>query len=143
MTTSTSLNLRALLKTAIARSGMDVPARVVSGLTPSAKALFVAGAAHSLPHGVVLYVRAERCRPRADGRGRVVLRRRAWKGCPATAADRAILPFPSHEVDPYRGLAPHIGVTSVRARALHAIGAGHRPRRGRVGVGPDAADQRA
>ena len=56
MTTSTSLNLRALLKTAIARSGMDVPARVVSGLTPAAKALFVAGAASSLPHGVVLYV---------------------------------------------------------------------------------------
>jgi len=33
VTTSTSLNLRALLKTAIARSGMNVPARVVSGLT--------------------------------------------------------------------------------------------------------------
>ena len=56
MTTSTSLNLRALLKTAIARSGMNVPARVVSGLTASAKALFVAGAAHSIPHGVILYV---------------------------------------------------------------------------------------
>src|SRR6185436_10043183 len=56
VTTSTSLNLRALLKTAIARSGMNVPARVVSGLTPSAKALFVAGAAQAQPHGVVLYV---------------------------------------------------------------------------------------
>ena len=56
MATSTSLNLRAVLKTAIARSGMDVPARVVSGLTPAAKALFVAGAAHAMPHGVVLYV---------------------------------------------------------------------------------------
>src|SRR2546425_11907525 len=35
--TATSLNLRAVLKTAIARSGMDVPARAVSGLTSSAK----------------------------------------------------------------------------------------------------------
>ena len=56
MATSTSLNLRALLKTAISRSGMDVPADAISGLTPAAKALFVAGAAQALPHGVVLYV---------------------------------------------------------------------------------------
>src|SRR5213076_1198419 len=35
-----------------------------------------------------------------------------------------ILPFPSHEVDPYRGLAPHIGVTSQRARALYSIASG-------------------
>ena len=35
---------------------MDVPARVVSGLTPSAKALCVAGAAHARPNGAVLYV---------------------------------------------------------------------------------------
>src|SRR6266540_2689360 len=54
--TSTSLNLRALLKTAIARSGLDVPARVVSGLTPAAKALFVASAAQARPHSAVLYV---------------------------------------------------------------------------------------
>ena len=37
MSTATSLNLRAVLKTAVARSGMDVPARVVSGLTNSQK----------------------------------------------------------------------------------------------------------
>ena len=56
VTTSTSLNLRALLKAAVARSGMDAPAPAVSGLTPSAKALYVAAAAQGLPHGVVLYV---------------------------------------------------------------------------------------
>ena len=123
MTTSTSLNLRALLKTAITRSGMDVPARVVSGLTPAAKALFVAGTASSLPHGVVLYVLpsdADLEQAVED----VTFFVAAMEGLSGTAADRAILPFPSHEVDPYRGLAPHVGVTSVRARALHAIGAG-------------------
>ena len=31
---------------------MDTPAPTVSGLTPSAKALYVAAAAHGLPHGV-------------------------------------------------------------------------------------------
>jgi hypothetical protein len=56
MSTATSLNLRAVLKTAVARSGMDVPAHVVSGLTAPAKALFVAAAAQARPHEVVLYV---------------------------------------------------------------------------------------
>jgi transcription-repair coupling factor (superfamily II helicase) len=123
VTTSTSLNLRALLKTAIARSGMAAPAQVVSGLTPSAKALFVAGTAQARPNGVVLYVvptdadLEETC---AD----VSFFLAALEGLAHTAAERAVLPFPSHEVDPYRGLSPHIGVTSARARALHAIAHG-------------------
>ena len=65
------------------------------------------------------------------------------EGLSGSAADRAVLPFPSHEIDPYRGLAPHVGVTSARARALHAIGSRHRPRRRRVSFGPDSADQRS
>ena len=123
VTTSTSLNLRALLKTAIARSGMDIPARVVSGLTPAAKALFVAAAASSLPHGVVLYVLPSDADIEQAVED-VAFFVAAMEGLSGAAADRAILPFPSHEVDPYRGLAPHVGVTSVRARALHGIGAG-------------------
>jgi transcription-repair coupling factor (superfamily II helicase) len=123
VTTSTSLNLRALLKTAIARSGMDVPARVVSGLTPAAKALFVAAAANSLPHGVVLYVLPSDADIEQAVED-VAFFVAAMEGLPGAEAERAILPFPSHEVDPYRGLAPHVGVTSVRARALHGIGAG-------------------
>src|SRR5262245_33667810 len=55
VTTSTSLNLRAVLKTAVARSGMDRLAREVSGLTPSAKALYVAAQAQALAHGAVLF----------------------------------------------------------------------------------------
>jgi len=121
--TSTSLNLRAVLKTAVTRSGMDAPARAVSGLTPSAKALLVAAAAHAQPNGVVLYVvpgdgdLEETC---AD----VSFFLAALEGLTPAATERAVLPFPSHEVDPYRGLAPHIGVTSVRARALYAIAQG-------------------
>src|SRR4051812_27310907 len=102
---------------------MDAPARLVSGLTPAAKALFVAAAAHAQPNGVVLYVvpgdadLEETC---AD----VTFFLAALEGFAASAAERAVLPFPSHEVDPYRGLAPHIGVTSVRARALYSIAQG-------------------
>jgi transcription-repair coupling factor (superfamily II helicase) len=121
--TSTSLNLRAVLKAAVTRSGMDASARSVSGLTASAKALFVASAAHAQAKGVVLYVvpgdgdLEEAC---AD----VAFFLAALEGLTPAAVERAVLPFPSHEVDPYRGLAPHIGVTSVRARALYAIAQG-------------------
>ena len=123
MTISTSLNLRAVLKTAISRSGLDVPARAVSGLSGAAKALLVATAATNLPHGVVLYVVP------SDGEldGAVADIRfflAALEGLSESAVDRAVLPVPSHEVDPYRGMAPHIGVTSVRATALHALAGG-------------------
>src|SRR5438874_4561589 len=123
MSTATSLNLRAVLKTAVTRSGMDIPARVVAGLTASAKALYVASAAHAQPTGVILYVvpsdgdLEETC---AD----ISFFIAALEGLTPAAIERAVLPFPSHEVDPYRGLEPHIGVTSVRARALYAIARG-------------------
>jgi transcription-repair coupling factor (superfamily II helicase) len=118
--TSTSLNLRALLKTAVARAGMETSAPIVSGLTPPAKALFVANAAHAQPHAVVLYVVP------GDGDieeavGDIGFFLAAIEGLSEAALDRVVVPFPSHEVDPYRGLTPHVGVTSARARALHAI----------------------
>jgi transcription-repair coupling factor (superfamily II helicase) len=120
MSTATSLNLRALLKSAVARSGMDVPARLVSGLTASAKALYVAAAAQARPHEAVLFV--------VPGDGEleqavvdVAFFLAALEGLSGTSAQHAVLAFPSHEVDPYRGLAPHVGVTAARARALHAL----------------------
>jgi transcription-repair coupling factor (superfamily II helicase) len=102
---------------------MDVPARAVSGLTASAKALYVASAAQARPNGVVLYVvpgdgdLEQTC---AD----VAFFLSALEGLTAGAIERAVLPFPSHEVDPYRGMAPHVGVTSARARALYALANG-------------------
>jgi transcription-repair coupling factor (superfamily II helicase) len=115
------LGFRALLKTAIARSGMAVPGGVVSGLTPPAKALFVAAAANALPHGVVWYVVPGDVdiEQAVDDIGFFLS---ALEGGSSVTRERSVLPFPSHEVDPYRGLSPHFGVTSARARALHAIG---------------------
>src|SRR5207237_785144 len=36
-------------------------------------------------------------------------------------AAQVMLPLPSHEVDPYRGLSPHFDIASARARALYAL----------------------
>ena len=120
---SASLNLRAVLKTAIVTSGMGTASRRVSGLVPSAKALFVAAAAQSMPHGAVLYVvpgDADVEQAVSD----VSFFLGALEGLSEAAGHQAVLPFPSHEVDPYRGMAPHFGVTSARARALHALARG-------------------
>ena len=123
MTTSTSLNLRALLKTAVARIGLDVVTPTMSGLTPPAKALAVAAAAQLLPHGTVVYVVAsDRELETAVTDIRYFLA--ALEGLASDVVDRAVLPFPSHEVDPYRGMSPHAGVVSARARALFAIATG-------------------
>ena len=94
MSTTTSLNLRAVLKTAVTRSGMDVPARVVSGLTSSANALFVASAAQAQPNAVVLYVvpnDSELEQTCAD----VSFFLGALEGLTAAGVERAVLPFPS------------------------------------------------
>jgi len=120
---TSSLNLRALLKTAIARSGLDTQSRMVSGPGAAAKALLVAAAAHDRPKGVVLFVvpsDVDIDQATTD----VGFFLASLEGLSSASVDRAILPFPSHEVDPYRGLAPHVGVTSARARALHGLANG-------------------
>src|SRR5688500_12291857 len=48
----------------------------------------------------------------------------AMKGLSDAQVEQAVLPFPSQEVDPYRGLAPHLEVASARARALAALATG-------------------
>ena len=102
---------------------MDTPARAVSGLTPSAKTLFVAAAAHAMPHGAVVYVvpgDGDLDQAVAD----VAFFVSALEGLSDAVAERTILPFPSHEIDPYRGMAPHFGVQAARARVLHALARG-------------------
>jgi transcription-repair coupling factor (superfamily II helicase) len=45
----------------------------------------------------------------------------ALEGLADADVERTVLPFPSHEVDPYRGLKPHFDISSARARALHGL----------------------
>ena len=116
----TSLTLRALLKAAAGRTGMGARAPRVSGLTPSAKAFFVAAAAAR--DRIVVVVPTDGDVERMTGDTRFFLT--AIEGLSDTDVERVVLPFPSHEVDPYRGLAPHMDIASARARALHALNAG-------------------
>jgi len=118
--TSSSLTFRAILKSAAGRLGMGVPGRQVSGLTAPAKALFAAVAASRAPVVLVAPSDADVETLTADIRFFVS----AYEGVSDDQVERSVLPFPSHEVDPYRGLAPHFDIASARARALHALTTG-------------------
>jgi transcription-repair coupling factor (superfamily II helicase) len=99
---------------------MGAPGRQVSGLTPPAKALFAAVAASRGPVVIVAPTDADVELLTADVRFFVA----AYEGLSDDEVERSVLPFPSHEVDPYRGMAPHFDIASARARALHALTTG-------------------
>ncbi len=109
-----------MLKSAAGRLGMGVPARRVSGLTPAAKAMCVAAAIGRAPVVLVVPTDAEVERMTVDARFFLA----ALEGFSDADVERSVLPFPSQEVDPYRGLKPHFDVASARARALHGIASG-------------------
>ena len=117
---STSLTLRALLRAAASRAGLGVPRPSVSGLSSSATAFFVAVAAAD--SGVVLVVPTDGDVEPMVSDIRFFLA--CLEGLPSPEVERRVLPFPSHEIDPYRGLAPHFDVVSARARVLHAVAMG-------------------
>jgi transcription-repair coupling factor (superfamily II helicase) len=119
--TSSSLTLRAVLKSAAGRLGMGVSGGAVSGLTAPAKAMFAAAAAARDLTVLVVPTDADVESLTADARFFAA----ALEGWSDVEVERSILPFPSHEIDPYRGLAPHFDVASARARALHALATGH------------------
>ncbi len=123
MPTSTSLNLQALLKTAAARTGMDASAPHVRGLSPSAQALYVAARSSHRKSAVCIVVV-----PGDEDVDRFCMDTRffmaALEGASAAALEDAVKPFPSLQIDPYRNIAPHFGVASARAAALHAMANG-------------------
>ena len=128
---SSALTLRALLKSAVARLGPGLRAPRVTGLSAPAKALLVAAAASHEPGAGAAAGRYEPLLVLVPGdadveqmTGDVRFFLAALEGDSPSAVARAVLPFPSQEVDPYRGLDPHLHVASTRARALHAAAAG-------------------
>jgi transcription-repair coupling factor (superfamily II helicase) len=119
---SSSLTLRALLKSAISRAGLDRPADVTAGLTPAAKALAAVAAARHSTGVTLLVVPTDKDVEQITTDTRFFFG--ALEGASEAAIERAVLPYPSHQVDPYRGMTPHFRVTSARARALHAAATG-------------------
>jgi transcription-repair coupling factor (superfamily II helicase) len=118
--TSSSLTLRALLKSATSRLRMGVPAGRVTGLSAPAKAMFAAATASR--DRVLLVVPTDRDVESMTADARLFFS--ALEGQNDAELERAVLPFPSHEVDPYRGMTPHFDIASARARTLHALASG-------------------
>ena len=129
---STSLTLQALLKHTITRLNLGAPgAKHITGLSPAARALYLAAAAHrqaatdstgKSAATILAVVATDTDVEQLSSDLRFFLT--AIEGLSEQDASQAVLPFPSHEVDPYRGLAPHLGVISARTRALHAAATG-------------------
>ena len=123
MASSSSLVVRSLLKGAAARLSLGLRAQPLSGLTPQAKALAVAAAAHEATDRVVLVVV-----PGDAGIDATVADVRFFLGAIEGIGDVAlsglVLPFPALQADPYRALAPHMRVSSARARALLSMATG-------------------
>jgi len=120
-----SLKLQALLRAARVRAGFAPEAKGrsarVAGLTPEAKAFWVAAAATNDPRNeaTVVVVPTDRDVDQIVSDVRFFLA--GLEGASSGEIEQSLLPFPSQEVDPYRGLAPHLRIASTRARALHAL----------------------
>jgi transcription-repair coupling factor (superfamily II helicase) len=99
---------------------MGAPVKRVTGLTAAAKAMCAATAAGRTPAVLVVPNDAEVERMTMDARFFLA----ALEGLSDADVERQVLPFPSHEVDPYRGLKPHFDIASARARALHGLASG-------------------
>jgi transcription-repair coupling factor (superfamily II helicase) len=116
---TTSLTLQALLKRAASRAGFG-GGRALAGLTPAAKGFAVAAAA---AEGMaVVIVPSEAAVEQAVADIRFFLG--ALEGLSEHELRLHVLPCPSHEVDPYRGLAPHFDVAAARGRAFHGLADG-------------------
>jgi transcription-repair coupling factor (superfamily II helicase) len=102
---------------------MDASAAHVRGLSPSAQALYVAVRASHRKNAVMVVVV-----PADDDVDRFCIDASffmaALEGSSAATLGNAVMSFPSLQIDPYRNIAPHFGVASSRASALHAIANG-------------------
>ncbi len=115
-----SLALRSLLESAVRHAGLTRTPGRLAGLTPPALALHAAALARE--HPVLLVVPTDADVETATANARFFLA--GLEGLAAFEAQRRVLPLPSPEVDPYRGLAPHLEVSSARARALFGLADG-------------------
>jgi transcription-repair coupling factor (superfamily II helicase) len=120
--TTSSLTLRSLFKAAIVKAGLDKPAQITAGLTSAAKALAIVGAARATTGVTLVIVPTDK-----DVEQLISDTRFFWgaiEGATEQILERSVLPFPSHQVDPYRGMTPHFRVMAARGRALHAAATG-------------------
>ena len=120
MASAPSLALRSLLTGVLRETGLLSPLQRISGATSPVRALAVASAAKRLGEHTILLVLP------TDGEiestvGDISFFLSVLEGSAATVVEQQVLPFPSTQVDPYRGFQPHLKVASARARVLHAL----------------------
>jgi len=91
-------------------------------LTPPAKALAGVAVARTATEVTLLVVPTDKDVEQMTSDARFFYA--ALEGASEADVERAILPLPSLQVDPYRGMTPHFRVSAARARALHAAATG-------------------
>src|SRR6185436_19441327 len=89
---------------------------------PAAKALAAVAFARTATEVTLLVVPADKDVEQMTSDARFFYA--ALEGSSEADVDRAVLPLPSLQVDPYRGMTPHFRVSAARARALHAAATG-------------------
>jgi transcription-repair coupling factor (superfamily II helicase) len=122
MATTASLTLRALLSQATARANLDRLAPITAGLTAPAKALAAVAAARTASGVTLLIAQSDKDVDQFTSDARFLYG--ALEGASEAAVESAVLPLPSLQVDPYRGMSPHFRVAAARGRALHAAATG-------------------
>jgi transcription-repair coupling factor (superfamily II helicase) len=121
---SPSLKLQELLRATLVRAGFAHEAKA-AGLTPAAKALWIAATATHDPRRDVVVVVAPTDSDVEQLTADVRFFLGGLEGGSKAELEAAVVAFPSQEVDPFRGLAPHMSIASARARALQGLAAGH------------------
>jgi transcription-repair coupling factor (superfamily II helicase) len=117
-----SLTLRALFLQASSRAALDTTSGVTAGLSPAAKAFAAVTFARHEGAVTLFVVPTDRDVEQMTADARFFFK--AIEGASASAVEATVLPFPSLQVDPYRGMQPHFRVAAARARALHAAASG-------------------
>ena len=121
-TAATSLNLRALFSRAAARLSLSQLPPVTAGLSPAAKALAAVSLSRADKGVTLLVVPTDKDVEQATADARFFYA--AFESASTSTTERAVLPLPSLQVDPYRGMTPHFRVAAARANALHAAATG-------------------
>ena len=120
MSSAPSLALRSLLTGVLRETGLQSPTRRLSGASAPVRALAIAAAAKRLPEGTILLVVPTDAE--IDNTvGDICFFLGVLEGSADAVVSEQVLPFPSTQVDPYRGFQPHLKVASARARVLHAL----------------------